>query len=69
MDWKPIIAELAELMPQKDIAAHVGLAVSTISELKTGDIITIEYTKGCALLELHRKETRKARKRAARCGA
>ena len=63
MDWKQLIADLAQLgISQAEIATKTGIAPSAISELATGKTREPRWTTGQKLRTLLSAEKRKASK-------
>lgn len=60
MNWKQIIDEIKSTgMTQREIADEIGVSVGALSELKDGKICDPRWSRGDALLALHRKLRRK----------
>lgn len=53
--WYELITELQSKFSEKQIADRVGLQQSSLNRLKNGRIKEPLYSKGAALVELHRK--------------
>lgn len=54
MDWNKLVEDLkATGMTQKQIADHIGVATGTLSELLSGDVKELKWSKGDALITLH----------------
>lgn len=63
MDWKTLIAEIrATDMKQDEIGRAVGVSQASISDLANGNIKEPKFSLGQALVSLHRKRCKKARK-------
>ena len=59
-DWPSIIADLQRRMTLRQIAEHCGFAsAGAVHSLKSGVQKSCEYERGAALVELHRRLTRK----------
>lgn len=62
MDWKKLIAELAETgMTQTEIASQVGCAQSSLNDLAKGRTVEPIYRIGERLVALHKLRCTKAR--------
>ena len=61
MDWKIIIAQLAEKYDQNEIASRAGIEPSTVTRLKKGEQTRIDYVAGCRLVALHKRVMRRSR--------
>ena len=58
MDWNKIVSDIKETgMTQAEIAAHIDVAVGTLSELCSGKVTEPKWSKGDALLSLHADRT------------
>lgn len=54
MDWNKIVTEIKESgLTQAEIAAAIGVATGTLSELCSGKVSEPKWSRGDALLELH----------------
>lgn len=64
MNWKQLISEIADAsgLTQAQIAAHTGLAQSSLSELLSGSTKEPRFSTGQKLVAMHRRYTRKSRK-------
>lgn len=63
MDWKKLLSELSDMrVTQQQIAAACGVSQASVSDLKVGNAKQPRYAFGVSLIDLHRKEMRKARK-------
>ena len=66
MDWKKLLSELSDMrVTQQQIATACGVSQASVSDLKVGNAQQPRYAFGVALINLHRKESRKARKEVA----
>lgn len=64
MDWKPIIIDLERHMTQSEIATEAGMSSgSHVNNLKHGRQSSVSYEIGCRLVDMHRRVTRKERRR------
>jgi predicted transcriptional regulator len=60
MDWKKLIDELSDLgVTQQQIAKACGVSQASVSDLKIGNAQQPRYSFGAALVDLHRKASRK----------
>lgn len=65
MDWKKLIADLMGVMTQQEIAAHCGVAQSTVSDLHRGQTQAPSFDLGDALRTLHKQRVPADRSRKA----
>lgn len=63
MDWKTIITDIKKGLglTQAQIAAKVGIAQVSISELESGKTKEPRYCTGNALMALHKKASKRIR--------
>lgn len=61
MNFKQIVNDLADLYTLTYIAERAGVSLSYISRIASGDRKTINYEIGAALVEMHKRETKKGR--------
>lgn len=55
MDWKQLVLEIKGAgMTQEQIADFIGVSAGTLSELINGKIIEPRWSRGDALIALHR---------------
>lgn len=55
MDWNKIVSEIKESgLTQAQIASEIDVASGTLSELCSGKVMEPKWSKGDALLALHR---------------
>lgn len=66
MNWKSIVSDLMSAgLKQSDIAKACECGQASISELHTGHVSNPSSKLGFALLDLHRRKVKQARKRKA----
>jgi predicted XRE-type DNA-binding protein len=60
MNWKLLIQDiLATDMKRSEIANHIGVNASTITEILSGEIKDMYWRKGDALIRLHAERCQK----------